>query len=326
MTLGPPARAQTGALTFSGRKWLVGGVALPVDGLPRNIRLVQAVSDWDGKVKGWDATANTAAFVAALPTFRSYGIEAITINMQGGNPGAGSATWGENYNNSTFRADGTMKGAYTGRLTKALDGMTAVGIVPIVGIFYQRQDQILTDEAAVKKAVGHAVNFLAPWKNRIVVEVVNEADVALYHHAILKRGRIRELVKVFRDAGYHAGFSLSSGVPTVAEAGTSDIIFLHGNDKTDEKITEFANTARTRFPGKPATFNEDGASKDNTPYSVARYTSHMNRAFDGGAGWGLHDDDEYQTIGPVGTTMTKLSWAPESTRAKEVLTAMKKLA
>ena len=219
-----------------------------------------------------------------------------------------------------------MKAAYQDRLTSALNGMVNVGIVPIVGIFYQRQDQILTNEAAVKAAVGNAVDFLSGWKNRIVVEVANEADVALYHHPILGRGRIRELVKTFRDAGYHAGFSLSGGVCTTTEAGSSDIIFLHGNDKPDDKITEFANTARTRFPNCPATFNEDGASASGAVYPAARYLSHLNRAISAGAGWGMHDSPEYQTVGPTGTSMTKLSWEPTSTKTKEVLTAMRNLA
>ena len=96
-TSGPTSTTQppTGqVLTFSGRKWLVGGIELPVAGLPRNLRLVQAVADFSDKVTGWDAAANTAAFVAALPTFKGYGVDAITINMQGGNPGGASTTWG----------------------------------------------------------------------------------------------------------------------------------------------------------------------------------------------------------------------------------------
>lgn len=312
------------SLTFNGRKWRINGVDLPVDGLPRNVRLVQAVADFTGKVNGWDANANTDAFIAALGTFKNYSIEAITINMQGGNPGD-SSTWGENYNNSTFNADGSMKQAYKDRLTRVLNAMTDLRIVPIVGIFYQRQDQILSNEAAVKTACNNAINFLAPWKNQIVVEVANECNVSLYQHAIIKKARIRELVKLFRDAGYHAGFSTSSGVPTTSEVGTGNVILLHGNDKTDQYMTDTANLAKSRFPGKPALFNEDGASAGSTAYSASRYISHMNRAINADAGWGLHDAPEYQYIGPVGTTMTKLSWEPTSAKTKEVLTAMKNL-
>jgi hypothetical protein len=315
-------------VTFSGRDWLIDGVPLhrgtAIEGLPRNVRLVQAVADFSDRVDNWDASANTRAFISALPTFKDYGIDAITINFQGGNPGGSSSSWGENYDNSAFNNNGSIKSAYADRLTRVLDAMTGLGIVPIVGIFYFRQDQILSNENAVKTAVDNAISFLAPWRTQIVVEAVNEANISLVDHAILKPDRIREVVEMFRDARYHCGFSYNpQRVATVAEAGASDIIFLHGNNRTLSELTSDMNTAKNRFPNTPIAYNEDGATNDS--YDASEYIAHLHRAFDAGVGWGYHDSNAFQTVGPVGVSRVKLNWEPSSNRSRAVLQEMKDL-
>ena len=328
-TQGTTTTTQPGnwVLTFSEHRWMIDGVRIhqgtAIEGLPRNVRLVHCISDFSDQVPSWDAEANTDAFIAALPTFRGYGIDAITINLQGGNPGSAS-TWGEEFNNSAFNSDGTFKAAYTNRLTRVLNAMKGLRIVPIVGIFHPRQDQILTSEAAVKTAVNNAIAFLAPRKNQIVVEAINEANSTYLTHAILKRTRIREVVKMFRDAGFHSGFSLSGAVPTVAEAQSSNIILLHGNNKSDAGITDTANAARSLFPNLPVAYNEDGAS-GTTEYTAARYISHLTRSFNAGVGWGYHDSEAFQSVGPVGVDRVKLNWEPTSDRSKAVLTALRDL-
>ena len=324
-TTGPPTSGWS--LTFSGTKWLIDGVPVnpgtAIEGLARNIRLVQAIADFTDGAPNWDAEANTDAFIAALPTFKGYGINAITICLQGGNPG-GTSRWGTNYDSSTFNPNGSMRPAFTDRLKRVLDAMTDLGIVPIVGIFYFRQEQILTDEAAVKTAINNSIAFLAPWREQIVVEVMNEANNGQVIHRILLPDYIKEPIKMFRDAGYHCTFTLmGGGIPTVAQAGTSDLILLHGNKRTAAQITSDTNMTKSRFPNKPVVYNEDGAQDDS--YTTAAYIANLHAAFEAGAGWGYSDGPAFQTVGPVGTTRRTLTWEPSTDRSRAVLAEMRDL-
>ena len=82
-----------GRLTYAGRTFN----GKRIEGLLMNIRVVQGIFDdlnpetasrWVyPDTKRWDPERNTKEFVAAMPDWKSHGVLAFTINLQGGSPG-----------------------------------------------------------------------------------------------------------------------------------------------------------------------------------------------------------------------------------------------
>src|SRR6476661_8569996 len=81
-----------GQPTYKGRTWQ----GHKIEGLMLNSRMVQGIFDdanpstvtrWAYKDSGkWDASRNTAEFLAAMPEWRKHGLLAISLNLQGGSP------------------------------------------------------------------------------------------------------------------------------------------------------------------------------------------------------------------------------------------------
>ena len=96
--------------------------------------------------------------MAALPEWRRNGLLAFTVNLQGGSPEGYSKA--QPWENSAFDPDGNLRPAYMSRLARILDRADELGMVAIVGYFYFGQDQRVKDEAAVRRAVTNATNWL----------------------------------------------------------------------------------------------------------------------------------------------------------------------
>ncbi|MDQ3702007.1 MAG: hypothetical protein M3442_13960, partial [Chloroflexota bacterium] len=179
-----------GRPTYEGREYRGG----KVEGLLLNSRMVQATFDDENELTrplwaypdsgAWDADRNTSECIAAMPSWRAHGLLAITVNLQGGRPmGYGGQVrdqllakfrqrgitapeaavyaglpqpHSQPWHNNAFTADGALKPAYFARLARVLDAADALGIVVIVSLFYQGQDERLRDEAAIRRAVDGA--------------------------------------------------------------------------------------------------------------------------------------------------------------------------
>lgn len=187
-----------GQPTYSGRNY--GDIV--VEGRLLNARMVQATFDdlnpetrqrWAYPDTGqWDPDRNTREFIAQLPIYRQAGLLAVTVNLQGGSPEGYSRT--QPWENSGFAPDGALRPAYAARLGRILERLDELGMVAIVGYFYQGQDERLHDEAAVLRAVDEATAWLlATGHTNIIVEINNECDTR-YEHPILQPNRVHELI------------------------------------------------------------------------------------------------------------------------------------
>jgi hypothetical protein len=134
-----------------------------IEGLLLNARMVQGVFDdlnpatrsmFDCPDGPFDAERNTSEFVAAMPTWRSAGPLAFTVNLQGGSPQGYSSE--QPWHNSAFAADGRLRPDYAARMRRIIERADELGMVVILGYFYFGQDQRLSDEAAVVDAVNNA--------------------------------------------------------------------------------------------------------------------------------------------------------------------------
>ena len=308
-----------GKPTYAGRTWN----DRKIEGLLMNSRMVQGVFDdqnpetiarWAYPDTGrWDAERNTREFLAAMPVWRAHGLLAFTINFQGGSPEGYSKV--QPWHNSAFRPDGSLRPEYLERMGRIIDFADDLGMVVILGYFYFGQDQRLTDEAAVIRAVDHATKWVLDhgWRN-VIAEVNNECNVAAYDHAILKPARIHELIarvkQTTRD-GYRLLVSTSYGgnaIPRENVVRASDYLLLHGNGvKEPKRIAEMVRLTR-QVPGytpKPILFNEDDH------FDFDRPANNFTSAIGEYAGWGYFDfrmkgegfDDGYQSV-PVNWTIS----------------------
>lgn len=301
-----------GEPTYAGREWQ----GNKIEGLLMNARLVQGVFDdlnpatvqrWAYADTGkWDAERNTREFIAAMPAWRAHGLLAFTLNFQGGSPEGYSK--GQPWINSAFRPDGSLRPEYLDRMARIIRRADELGMVVILGYFYFGQDERLTDEAAVLRAVDVATRWVLEngWRN-VLIEVNNECNIA-YDHPILQPARVHELIDRVKQAtaadGHRLLVSTSYGggtVPGEQVVRAADFLLLHGNGVNDpQRIAGLVRRTRQApgYTAKPILFNEDDhfgfeAPANNFAAAVGEY-----------AGWGYFDyrmkgegfDDGYQSV------------------------------
>ena len=312
-----------GRPTYEGRTWQ----GHKIEGLLLNSRMVQGIFDdlnpetvgkWAYPDTGtWDAERNAREFIAAMPEWREHGLLAFTINLQGGSPQGYSQD--QPWHNSAITPSGELRPEYMARLARIIDRADELGMVVILGIFYFGQDQRLDDEAAIKRAVDRAVDwvFERGYRN-VLIEVNNECNVR-YDHAILKPDRVHELIEQAKSRTKDGrrllgGTSYGGGtVPKENVVRASDFLLLHGNGVGDpRRAAEMVRQTRlvAGYRPMPILFNEDDHFDFDKP------ANNFQAAISEYASWGYFDfrmrgekfDDGYQSV-PV-------NWGLSSPRKK----------
>jgi CubicO group peptidase (beta-lactamase class C family) len=246
------------------------------EGLLINVRMVNAVFE-DRRRPGFDPEANTDRFLAKVPDYAAHGVRAFTLCLQGGFPGYEGAV------NSAFAPDGTLRAAYLRRVRRVIETCDRRGVVVILGCYYQRQDQLLTDERAVKAGLVNVACWVKESGfTNVVLEVANEFPHAGFDHDILRTaaGQVGLLGLARRTApGLLVSTSgLGDGQLPDAVAEASDFLLIHFNGVPLRAIPERVR-ALQKF-GKPIVCNED----DRTGEEAARAAEMCVRS---GASWGL---------------------------------------
>ncbi|MCL4205351.1 MAG: hypothetical protein KJ000_22955 [Pirellulaceae bacterium] len=313
-----------GRPTYEGREYN----GMKIEGLLMNSRMVQGIFDdlnpettarWNYPDTGrWDAQRNTREFIAAMPSWRSHGLLAFTINLQGGSPEGYSRE--QPWHNSALTADGSLRPEYMERLEQVLDAADELGMVAILGIFYFGQDQRLEDEAAVIRGVDNAVGWVLDKGYRnVMIEVNNECNVR-YDHAILRPERVHELIErvkgITRD-GHRLLVSTSYGGGTIPRENVvraSDYLLLHGNGVNDPKrIAEMVRQTR-QVPGYrpvPILFNEDDHFDFDKP------TNNFLAAVSQYASWGYFDFRQRGEPFEAGYQSVPVAWQFDSHPRKQ---------
>ncbi|MBS0206974.1 MAG: serine hydrolase [Planctomycetes bacterium] len=243
-------------------RWLINGAVTyrgaKAEGLLMNVRMVNAVFE-NPRHADFDPAANTNRFLEKIPDYVAHGVRAFTLNFQGGMPGYEGAV------NSAFDADGNLREAYLGRVRRVIEACDRHGAVVILGCFYQRQDQVLKDEAAVRSGVVNTAQWIKGCGfNNVLLEVANEFGHGGFDHKILKTvaGQI-ELITLARKT--HPALLVSTSdvsnatVPReIAEA--ADFLLVHFNAT---KLDDIPRRIRAlREVGKPVLCNEDTKTGD----------------------------------------------------------------
>lgn len=320
-----------GKPTYPGRYWN----GHKVEGLLMNSRMVQGIFDDANPetkslfrypdTKKWDADRNTNEFVAAMREWKSYGLNAFTLNLQGGSPtGYGNKNW----RNSAFDENGNLRKDYFKRLDRILAEADKLGMAVILGYFYFGQDEYLKDEEAVLNAVDNATEWLLKKEyQNVLVEVNNECNIN-YDHPILQPERVHELilrVKQNEHKSHRLLASTSYGGGTIPKpnvVSVSDFILLHGNGVEEPaQILEMVEKTKEveGYINQPIVFNEDDH------YDFDKPVNNFVNAVKAYASWGFFDyrrdgeefEEGYQSV-PV-------DWGINSARKKAFFQKIKEI-
>ncbi len=238
-------------------RWLINGAVTyrgaQAEGLLMNVRMVNAVFE-DANRPAFDAAANTDRFIDKIPDYVAHGVRAFSINLQGGTPGYEGAV------NSAFDADGNLREAYMERVRRVIEACDRHGVVVILGCFYQRQDQILKSETAVRAGVVNTAQWVKGCGfTNVVLETANEFGHGGFDHRILTTAAGQaELIALAKRI--HPGLLVSTSDVSNGEvprdvAKIADYLLVHFNGT---KMDEIASRIKAlRAFGKPVVCNED---------------------------------------------------------------------
>jgi hypothetical protein len=263
-----------------------------VHGLLMNARFIQGIFDdraaperfarWGHET--WNAAAQTQRLVEALPQWHAHGLRAFTVGLQGGGPcfTIDNAT----IDNNPFGEEGTsLDPAYTERLDTLIRGADAAGMAVIVSYFYGAQARRLRDGRAVRNAVTTASRFLKEGGySNVLIEVANEMNIGPFreHHPLIYEPEgMAALIDLARreSGGLPVGCSGAGGYSNREVAEASDVILIHGNGCSRQRLYNLVRTVQSWELGRPVVCNEDSQA-----------IGQLQVAFKTGVSWGYYNN------------------------------------
>jgi len=238
-------------------KWAVNGELTNKDskaeGLLMNARMVNATFE-DLVNPDFNPRENALKFKEQIHIYKEAGLNAFTLNLQGGMPGYEGAI------NSAFTPNGKLKNKYLHRLSDIIRICDVQGMIVILGCFYQRQDQILRDNTAVFQAVKNTVTWLKQqqFKN-VLFEIANEYPHKGYDHEVIRNeDTLIEMIDLARSIYPEllisvSGFGNGSVSPKIAEE--CDFLLIHLNQTPIQKYKSVFE--QLMYFHKPIVCNED---------------------------------------------------------------------
>lgn len=267
-------------VSIDGDRWLINGQLVhagsPAEGRLMNVRMVNATFE-DANRPDFDADVNTDRFLKALPAYVAAGVRCFTLNLQGGMPGYEGAV------NSAFRPDGSLRPSYLNRVRRVVDACDELGVVVILGCFYQRQDQMLRDETAVRDGVANVAQWIKGCGfTNVVLEVANEFPHDGFDHALIRspsgQAELIALAKRVHRELLVSTSGMGDGAAADEVAKAADFLLIHYNGTPVEDIP--SRIAALRRFGKPIVCNEDDKLGANGAAAARVSIEH-------GASWGF---------------------------------------
>jgi Peptidase family M23/PKD domain len=246
------------------------------EGLLMNARMVNAIFE-DRRRPDFDPEANTDRFLEKIPDYAAHGVRAFTVGLQGGTPGYEGAL------NSAFAPDGSLREPYLARARRVVEACDRQGLVVILGCYYQRQDQVLADETAVRAGVVH----VAEWVQRcgfrnVLLEIANEFGHGGFDHPLIRatEGEV-ELIRLAKKTApglLVSASGLGGGTNPDRLAEAADFLLIHFNNT---KLAEIPARIRAlKKYGKPIVCNEDDKQGEEAARAAELCVAN-------GASWGL---------------------------------------
>jgi hypothetical protein len=281
-----PFRPQTRIALRDGR-WLLNerptNPGSRAEGLLMNVRMVNAIFE-DRHRPDVHPDDITDRFLVQLPDYAAHGVNAVTLGLQGGMPGYEGAL------NSAFEPDGSLRESYLARAARVIEACDRNGLAVILGCFYQRQDQVLADEDAVRAAVANAARWVRDRGYRnVLLEIANEFDHDGFDHRLIRsvEGEV-ELIRLAKRTAPDLLVSTSGlghGRYPELLAGAADFLLIHFNGTPLDEIP--ARIEALRRHHKAIVCNED-------PKTGREGARAAELCVANGASWGLMIEDVNQ--------------------------------
>ena len=236
-----------GKLTYAGSR---------AEGLLMNVRMVNSTFE-DRRTPDFQADANTAQFLAAMPEYVAHGVRTFTLCLQGGFPGYEGAV------NSAFRPDGSLEAAYLDRVARVIEACDQHGTAVILGCYYQRQAKILQDDAAIRAGVVNTVQWIRGRGFRnVALEIANEYPHGGFTQKLIRSAEGQaELIRLAKQTWPELLVSTSgvgNGKLGNAAAEASDFLLIHFNGTPVPAIPRCVEMLKPY--GKAIVCNEDDKS------------------------------------------------------------------
>jgi hypothetical protein len=292
-----------GAPTFPGRSF----EGRSIEGLLFISRMANAIVDdhnpttrgcWDYADGPWDPERNTNTFIAALADYKAHGLNAVSINLSGGNPRGYS--WLQPWQVGGLTPEGGLRPEYRSRLLRVIRAADQAGMVVNLGIFYKEASRRLNGERAVYAAVDMVTDLLVAEQARnVLVEIANEIDLpgkAPPAWEAVQPARCAELVHRVQEGSkgrlqtpagrllVSASFALNPAA--AASLDGADYILMHGNALfTPEAMRKAIQAVRAdpKYRGQPVLVNEDDH------YDFDKPLNNFRVAVSERVGWGFFD-------------------------------------
>jgi hypothetical protein len=159
--------------------------------------------------------------------------------------------------------------------------------------FYQGQDELFDSTKSIHTAAHNITDWLIARNHRnIVIDIANEYDIGprwdfdeyIPRHILPLMDEVRER---FRKARFVVPVTVSSGGRMRYPAsvmGQSDIVLLHGNNRSPEEKRRRA--AELKDVDRPVLMNEDDNGRQSTVANLKLELESCDAFFHGAAGWG----------------------------------------
>jgi len=255
------------------------------EGLLMNARFIQGVFDdafdreryarWGHDT--FDPEKHTDDLIKVLPEWYEHGLRAFTVGFQGGGPcfTVDRATIECN----PFGEDGTqLDPAYAGRMDRLIRAADEIGMVVVVSFFYGHQALRLRDGKAVRNAVTGASRFLREGGyTNVIIEPANEQNIDIFaRHPIIRTAEgMACLIDLARQesGGMLVGCSGGGGDIYREICEASDVLLIHGNSCSRQRLSNVIGQVREWVPGRPVVCNEDSQAIGNMVTAMAQKVS-----------------------------------------------------
>lgn len=293
---------QNTSVSIIGKNWYINDKIVnkgsPAEGLLLNVRMVNAVFEDVGEeinqyTTSFDPNANTDNFILKIPEYAINGINAFTINLQGGLPGYEGAV------NTAYNPDGSLRLSYLKRVKNIIENCNNNNTVVILSCFYQRQHSnklALNSKKSIKIALSNIVTWVDEmgFKN-VILEISNEYRHGGYKNWtdgdwIIKDEGQLELIELAKSKSQNLLISTSAmgdGIYSEVLADKVDFITIHFNTTS---LNDYTNKIQIlqKF-NKPIICNEDNKLGDLGATA-------MTISVKNGCAWGYMNINQNQSI------------------------------
>jgi len=255
----------------------------------------------------FDPDDNTNRVIAVLDVYAAYGVGAVGVSLQGGDPGyakdvngvsrSGVANGGKEHGSrvSAFKPDGSLKQSWMGRLERLLRETNRRGMVVCLAYFGRGQDEVFESEQAIVAAARNMTDWLIEKNFRnVVIDVAPGWDLEPenWDNGSFIPEYIAHVLEDVRERFHEAAFALPIGASSGSDmsypaslAQLCDVVLVQGNGLSPSR--KRVRLQELQSNQRPVWMVSDDNGHELDSAALSRETASADVLFVNGAGWGF---------------------------------------